>query len=80
MGQVKKTRCLKGRNIGFPNRGGGAQECPVEGCRGRAVTRTAMRIHFLHRHVRKTGIILEEGNLPHPSTLTNTRSEERRVS
>ena len=64
---MKKTRCLKGRNIGFPNRGGGgAQECPVEGCRGRAVTRTAMRIHFLHRHVRKTGIILEEGNLPHP--------------
>ena len=25
-----------------------------------------MRVHFLHRHVRFTVVILEEGNLPHP--------------
>ena len=28
--------------------------------------RTAMRVHFLHRNVRDTVIIIEEGNLPHP--------------
>ena len=48
----------------FPK--GGAQICPVEGCPGRAGTRTAMRVHFWRRHVRDTVIILEEGNLPHP--------------
>ena len=31
-----------------------------------AATRTAMRVHFLHRHVLDTVVILEEGNLPHP--------------
>ena len=25
-----------------------------------------MRVHFVHRHVQDTGVILEEGNLPHP--------------
>ena len=25
-----------------------------------------MRVHFLHRHVLETVVILEEGNLPHP--------------
>ena len=25
-----------------------------------------MRVHFWHRHVRDTGVILEEVNLPHP--------------
>ena len=25
-----------------------------------------MRVHFLHRHVHNTGVILEEGNLPIP--------------
>ena len=29
-------------------------------------TRTAMQVHFLHRHVRDTVIILEEVKLPHP--------------
>ena len=48
----------------FPK--GGAKNCPVEGCPGRAGTRTAMRVHFWRRHVRDTVIILEEGNLPHP--------------
>ena len=40
--------------------------CPVEGCLGRAGTRTAMRVHFWRRHVRDIVIIFEEGNLPHP--------------
>ena len=40
--------------------------CPVEGCSGRASTRTAMRFHFWHRHVRDIVVILEKGNLPHP--------------
>ena len=48
----------------FPK--GGAKDCPVEGCPGRAGTRTAMRVHFWRRHVQDTVIILEEGNLPHP--------------
>ena len=38
----------------------------MEGCPGRAGTRTAMRVHFWCRHVRDIIIILEEGNLPHP--------------
>ena len=29
-------------------------------------TRTAMRVHFVHRHVLDTVVTLEEGNLPHP--------------
>ena len=45
---------------------GGTRECPVEGCPGRAGTRTAMRVHFWCRHVRDVVIILEEVNLPHP--------------
>ena len=48
------------------SKGGGAKECPVGGCPGRAGTRTAMRVHFWRRHVRDTVIILEEGNLPLP--------------
>ena len=31
-----------------------------------AATRAAMRVHFLHRHVHDTVVILEEGNLPLP--------------
>ena len=50
--------------IEFPK--GGERECPVEGCLGRARTRTAMKVHFWHRHVRDVVIILGEGNLPHP--------------
>ena len=37
----------------------------MEGCPGRAGTRTAMRVHFWRRHVRDVVIILEEVNLPH---------------
>ena len=40
--------------------------CPVKGCSGRALTRTAMMVQFWHRHVRDTVVVLEEGNLPHP--------------
>ena len=50
--------------IEFPK--GGVKACPVEGCPGRAGTRTAMRVHFWRRYVRDIIIILEEGNLPHP--------------
>ena len=49
----------------FPAKGG-PRSCLVEGCPGRAMTRTAIRVHFLHRHVRNTFVILEEGNPPHP--------------
>ena len=50
--------------IEFPK--GGTKECPVEGCPGRAGTRTAMRVHFWRRNVRDVVIILEEVNLPYP--------------
>ena len=51
--------------VEFPTKGG-TRECPVEGCLGRAGTRTAMRVHFWRRHFRDVVIILEEENLPHP--------------
>ena len=51
--------------IEFPTKGG-MRDCPVEGCPGRAGTRTEMRVHFWRRNVRDVVIILEEGNLPHP--------------
>ena len=38
----------------------------MEGCPGRAGTRTVMRVYFWRRHVRDIVIILEEGNFPHP--------------
>ena len=42
------------------------QRCPVEGCPGVSATREAMRVHFVHRHIHNTVVILEEGNLPLP--------------
>ena len=48
---------------------GGPQSCPVEGCPGRAATRTEIWVHFLHRHVLGTVVILEERNLPNPRCL-----------
>ena len=45
---------------------GGPRRCPVEGCPGALATRTAMRVHFVHRHVQDTVVMLEEGKLPHP--------------
>ena len=50
--------------IEFPK--GGSKVCPVEGCPGRAGTRTVMRVHFWRRHVSDIVIILEEVNIPHP--------------
>ena len=52
-------------SMGFPVREG-PRPCPVEGCSGQALTRTAMRVNLWHRHVRDIVVILEEGNLPHP--------------
>ena len=40
--------------------------CPVEGCGGRKLTRTNLRIHFLNRHMQDMIVIMEEGNRPHP--------------
>ena len=45
---------------------GGRRQCPVEGCPGMSATRAAMPVHFVHRHVHDTVVILEEGNLPLP--------------
>ena len=45
---------------------GDLRNCPVEGCWGRAAMRTKMQVHFFHRHVQDTVIILEEGNLTQP--------------
>ena len=44
----------------------GPQNCPVAGCPGRLATRTAMWVHFLHRHDLNTVVIQEEGNFSHP--------------
>ena len=35
----------------------GPRNCLVEGCLGHTATSTAMRVHFLHRHVRDTVVI-----------------------
>ena len=51
--------------MNFPTKGG-RRQCPVEGCPGVSETRAAMRVHFVHRHVHDTVVILEEGNLPLP--------------
>ena len=45
---------------------GGARNCPVEGCPGRAVTGMLMRVKFIHHHVWDTVVILEEGKIPQP--------------
>ena len=42
------------------------QDCPIEGCRGRAATRAALRAHLFYRNVRDTVVIMEEGNLTLP--------------
>ena len=42
------------------------RNCPIEGFWRWTVAHTAMQVHFLHRHVKFTMIILREGNLPHP--------------
>ena len=49
----------------FPTKGG-QRQCPVERCPGVLATRVAMQVHFVHRNVHNTVVILEEGNLPLP--------------
>ena len=39
---------------------------PGRGLQGGAMSRDNLRVHFVHRHVRDTIVILEEGNCPHP--------------
>ena len=51
--------------MSFPAKGG-RRRCPVEGCPGVLTTQTAMQVHFVHRHVHNTVVMLEEGNLPLP--------------
>ena len=51
--------------MSFPEKGG-PRTFPVERFPGKLATRTAMRVHFVHRHVLNTVVILEEGNFPHP--------------
>ena len=51
--------------MSFPAKGG-PQKFPVAGCSGRVATRTEMRVHFVHRHVLDTVVILEELNFPNP--------------
>ena len=51
--------------LAFPAKAG-PRPCPVEGCSGQALTRTAMRVHFWNRHVRDTVVILGEVKKPHP--------------
>ena len=65
MGDHGPRRKSKKLQEGFSNRDGD-EDFPVDQCRGRTTMRTAVRVHFLHRHIRDTVIILEEGNLPHP--------------
>eukprot|EP00978_Attheya_sp_CCMP212_P011354 scaffold28024_cov58-Attheya_sp.AAC.2 len=41
-------------------------DCPIEGCPGKATSKANPRAHFMHRHVKDTLIILDEGTFPHP--------------
>ena len=51
--------------MSFPEKGG-PRRFPVEGCQGELATRTSIRVHFVHRHVLNTVVMLAEGNFPHP--------------
>ena len=42
-------------------------------------TRTAMRVHFMHRHVLDTMVMLEEGKFPHPRCAKCDMQVPRRV-
>ena len=50
---------------GLPGQGSPA-ELPSGGMPGASSDEYGMQVHFLHRHVLDTVVILEEGNLPHP--------------
>ena len=58
-------RGAKTYRMSFPKKGR-LRRCPVEGCPWVLETQTAMRVHFMHRHVQDTVVMLEEGNFPHP--------------
>ena len=45
---------------------GGTADMPRGGVPGKMATRTAVQVHFVHRHVLDTVVMLEEGNFPHP--------------
>ena len=49
---------LRTYHMAFPDKGG-PLIFPVEGGPGRAEMRTAMQVHFLHRHILDTVVILE---------------------
>ena len=49
--------------MSFPAKGG-PRKCPVMGCPGRVEKRTAMWVHFVHRHVLDTVVLLDKGNSP----------------
>ena len=51
--------------MSFPAKAG-PRTFPVEGFSGRVSTRMAMRVHFWHRNIGYTVVILEEFKLPHP--------------
>ena len=51
--------------MNFPTKDG-RRQCLVEGCPGVSVTQAEMQVHFVHRHVHDSVVILEEGNLPLP--------------
>ena len=38
---------------------GGRRRCPVERCPGVLATQVAMRVHFVHRNVHDTMVMLE---------------------
>ena len=68
---TRHGRAAPRRHLWAPQTTGGPRtysrrQCPVEGCPGVSATRAAMRVHFVHRHVYDTVVILEEGNLPLP--------------
>ena len=54
--------------VSFPM-AAGSIGCQVGGCKGQAMTHINLRIHFMHRHVQDTLVILEERNCPHPHCL-----------
>ena len=58
MGEEKRTYHMAFLDNGDP------RSYLVEGCPGRAEMRMAMRVHFLHRHILDTVVILEERNSP----------------
>ena len=47
----------------FPAKAG-PRHCPFEGFSGLAATRTDMWVHFYHRHIHNTVVIMEYVNLP----------------